>query len=650
MSGKDRRLYLTSSVLNQTVLDWCHDNLECKLEFVAEIETPTGTIYASDRNKYVGNRFYEALLVFPVVNRTVGDWLTPELSFSTLTLELSNADGRFNDIMPAGINYGSWVGKSIVIKLGLAEVASSYKTIYSGTITEVGGVKRSVKSITLISRDRYDKLSASFPTDAITRATFPKVQDDVAGKLKPVIYGDFTTALAPNPAIVSTFITNGRDPFIHFKDIDIDITISSSLFTATNHTFDEGDPIQLKTSGALPTGVAVLTTYYIKNATTNTFQLSAAPFGAAIGLSGTQSGSHNVLANPTAAREAVQILIAGNDLVSFDASNVWVRRSDSYYRVTLADVTTIGAGNRTFHVEQNTLNLWFDGAAYLYEAGDLFFVRVKGKPLAGYDDNLVSQAKDILKSYGGLVDGDFDANWATYRDKASPAQSNIAGIKSRVWIAETQQAITYALSMLEQVRLEAFISRDQLLKVNSLHFEDFQADPAFDVKNWDVVKDSFTPQIDEINNFNRAQGSYDLHPDTNENSTNTPIFKNAASITQVGKAISKKVVFPNLYVEADVTNNLKEIIRLSSAMFETIAMTLTWRAMLLDVGDFILVNVVIGSAVFENVPVMIRTIGADSKGLTIPLKGWSFALCPFPGYVPAYAGTVGGYSATIIQE
>ena len=650
MSGKDRRLYLTSPVLNQTILDWCHDNLECKLEVVAEIETPTGTIYASDRNKYVGNRFYEALLVFPVINRTVGDWLTPELSFSTLTIELSNADGRFNDIMPAGINYGSWVGKSIIIKLGLAEVESSYKTIYSGTITEVGGVKRSVKSITLISRDRYDKLSATFPTDAITRAAFPKVQDDVAGKLKPVIYGDFTTALAPNPAIVTSFITNGRDPFVNFKDIDTDITIAPSLFESTNHTFDEGDPVQLKTGGTLPSGIVVATTYYIKNATVNTFQLSAAPFGSAIVLSGTQSGSHTVLANPTAPREAVQILIAGNDLVSFDATNVWMRRSDFYYRVALADVTTIGAGNRTFHVEQNTANLWFNGAAYLYESGDLFFVRCRGKTLAGYDDNLVSQAKDILKTYGGLVDGDFDANWATYRDKATPAQSNIAGIKSRVWIAETQQAITYALSMMEQVRLEAFISRDQLLKINSLHFEDFQPSPTFDVKNWDVVKDSFTPQIDEINNFNRAQGAYDLHPDTNENSTNTPIFKNAASISQVGKAISKKVVFPNLYVEADVENNLKEIIRLSSAMFETIAMTLTWRAMLLDVGDFILVNVVIGSAVFENVPVMIRTIGADSKGLTIPLRGWSFALCPFPGYVPAYAGTVGGYSATIIQE
>jgi hypothetical protein len=650
MSGKDRRLYLTSPVLNQTILDWCHDNLECKLEVVAEIETPTGTIYASDRNKYVGNRFYEALLVFPVINRTVGDWLTPELSFSTLTIELSNADGRFNDIMPAGINYGSWVGKSIIIKLGLAEVESSYKTIYSGTITEVGGVKRSVKSITLISRDRYDKLSAAFPTDAITRAAFPKVQDDVAGKLKPVIYGDFTTALAPNPAIVTSFITNGRDPFVTFKEVDLDITIAPSLFESANHAFDEGDPVQLKTGGTLPTGVVVATTYYIKNATTNTFQLSAAPFGAAIVLSGTQSGSHTIVADPTSAREAVQLLTSANDLVSFDASNVWMRRSDFYYRVSLADVTTIGAGNRTFHVEQNTLNLWFNGAAYLYESGDIFFVRVKGKNLAGYDDNLVSQAKDILKTYGGLVDGDFDGNWATYRDKSSPAQSNIAGIKSRVWIAEPQQAITYALSMMEQVRLEAFISRDQLLKINSLHFEDFQPSPTFDVKNWDVVKDSFTPQVDEINNFNRAQGSYDLHPDTNENSTNTPIFKNEASIAQVGKAISKKIIFPNLYIETDVTNNLQEIIRLSSAMFETIALTLTWRAMLLDVGDFILVNVVIGSAVFENVPVMIRTIGADSRGLTIPIKAWSFSLCPFPGYVPAYSGTVGGYAATIIQE
>jgi hypothetical protein len=649
MSGKDRRLYLTSTVLDQTVLDWCHDNLECKLEFVAEIQTPSGTIYASDRNKYVGDRFYEALLVFPVINRTVGDWLAPELSFSTLTLELSNADGRFNDIMPSGSNYGSWVGKSIVVKLGLAEVASSYKTVYSGTITEVGGVKRSVKSITLISRDRYDKLAAAFPTDAITRTEFPKVQDDVAGKLKPVIYGDYTVAVAPNPAIVPSYITNGRDPFVTFKDIDTDITIATSLFTSSNHGFDEGDPVQLKTSGALPTGLLVATTYYIKNAATNTFRLSTVAFGAAIGLSGAQSGSHTVWASPGSPREDITLLTAGNDLVSFDASNVWMRRAEAYYRVSAADVTTIGAGNRTFQVKQNSL-LWFDGAVYLYESGDLFFVRVKGKTLSGYDDNLVAQAKDILKTYGGLVDGDFDANWATYRDKASPTQSNIAGIKSRVWIAEAQQAITYALSMMEQVRLEAFISRDQLLKVNSLHFEDFQAAPSFQVKNWDVVKDSFTPQIDEINNFNRAQGTYDLHPDTNENSTNTPIFKNAASITQVGKAISKKVVFPNLYVEADVTGNLQEIIRLSSAMFETIAMTLTWRAMLLDVGDFVLVNVVIGSAVFEGVPVMIRTIGADAKGLTIPLKGWSFALCPFPGYVPGYAGTVGGYAATIVQE
>jgi len=43
---------------------------------IVEIETPIGTIYASDRNKYAGSTFYEALLNFPIIRRTVGEWLS----------------------------------------------------------------------------------------------------------------------------------------------------------------------------------------------------------------------------------------------------------------------------------------------------------------------------------------------------------------------------------------------------------------------------------------------------------------------------------------------------------------------------------------------------------------------------------------------
>ena len=61
MSGKDRRRYLTETVLDQEFLDWSQDNLENRLEMIVDIDSPSGMIHASDRNKYVGDTFYEAL-------------------------------------------------------------------------------------------------------------------------------------------------------------------------------------------------------------------------------------------------------------------------------------------------------------------------------------------------------------------------------------------------------------------------------------------------------------------------------------------------------------------------------------------------------------------------------------------------------------
>jgi hypothetical protein len=650
MSGKDRRRYLTETVMSQEFLDWSQDNLENRLEFIADIETPTGFIHASDSNKYVGGTFYEALLVFPVVNRTVGDWLQPELTFSTLTLELSNVDGRYNDILPGGANYGSWVGKRIIIQLGLGEIASTYQTVYDGIITEVAGVQRSVKSISLVSRDRYDQLSVKFPTETIGPAEFPKIQDDISGKLKPVIYGDFTVASAPEPAIVPGYVVNGRDPFVTFKEVDVDIDIPTNVFTSINHCLEINEAIQFMTTGTLPTGISTGVTYYVINTGTDTFQVSGSLGGGTVVLSGTQTGSATFIADPGATRRNIKCLISGNNLSFFDNTQVWMKRSELYYRAPASEIVNIGVGNKTFEIKQNTGTLWVESAAYQYDTGDTFFVHVKGKSLAGFDNNIISQAKDILETYGGLIGPDFDSNWEDFRDKNFPAESNIAGFLSRVWINEEQPVITYALSMLEQVRLEAFIDRNQMLKISSLHFDNFIADPDFTIKNWDVVKDSFKPQLDEQNNFNRAQGTYDYHPDRNENAKNTAIFRNQDSIDQVGKAISKRIVFPNLYQQQDVEYNLIEILKMASAMFETIHLVATWRALLQDIGGFVKIDVKIGSTIFEGVPALIREIGADPNGQTTPMKVWSFALCPFPGYNPGYTGTVGGYTATIVQE
>jgi hypothetical protein len=58
--------------------------------------------------------------------------------------------------------------------------------------------------------------------------------------------------------------------------------------------------VVFSTTGALPTGLTVGTTYYVTAAATNTFQLSATMGGAAITTTGTQTGTHTCRTTSTA--------------------------------------------------------------------------------------------------------------------------------------------------------------------------------------------------------------------------------------------------------------------------------------------------------------------------------------------------------------
>ncbi len=581
MSTRDRREYLTATVLDQAFLDRCQDNLDNGLEMVAEVDAPTGaTLYASDRNKYVGGTFYEALTQFPVIKRSLGEWLSPEIEFSRLTLSYSNVDGRFNNYLPGGADFDGWVNRLVRVKVGLRDVASTYTTIYSGRITQVGGLQRDRSKITFITRDDFDRANVNFPGTALTQASFPDLEEGLIGTIAPVIYGDWT--------------------------------------------------VELKELKLVPSDPASATDFV--------------PTVPAYPVNGANAG---VLAGTT----SVQIYVAEHDLTYFDTAGVYLKRGEAYYAFNAADVTII-SGNRIVDIKQggNGGVTLVEGVTYQYASGDTFYVKVKGKDLGAYDDNIVWQARDILLTYGGITSGEVHSNWETYRDKASPAQSNIAAFKSRVWVQQPQGLMTYVLSLLEQVRLEAFITRDLKFKINSLHFEDFVAAPSFTIRNWDIEAGSFTPQLDDRNVWNRAQGAYNFDPSKNENARETVVYRNSAAITQTGKEISKKVVFPNLYEEATVSLQLQEMLKLASGYTEFLEMTLSPRAVLKDPGDFVLVNVNMGSTILENVPAMIRDIGQDPKGMRIPVKLWSFQMTPFPGYAPGYAGIVGGSTATITAE
>ncbi len=579
MSNSNRRLYLDSNVLDQDFLDACQDNLENKLELVVEIETglsaPNDFIRVSDRPKYIGSTFYDNRLVFPLVQRTIGEWLSPDLQFSAQKLELNNADGEYDEFLPGGVNYSGFIGKSVEIKLGLRDVLSTYTTIFKGFITDVGGFARTVRSIVITARDDFEKLNVKFPTAILESTNFPDIGTSSAGKVLPVIYGDWTTAGNPvsNNAVVPAYVVNEQDPDVN------------------------GD-------------------------TSNT--------------------------NP------VELYISINENRSFDTSNVWLKRGDNRHLIDSADINSV-IQNRTFKIDQDTGNTLIendDGSTknYLFESGDEFVVTVEGKDIGvGYQDNIVEIARDILLSFTSITAGEFDtAVWDSYRDKVG-SPNNISTIKARVWVQDPQDTMQYALSLLEQVRLEAFIDRNLLLTIRSLHFDEFESSPDFRVRNYDVVEGSLQPQLDIKNNFNRGQAVYNFHPDINENSERSFIYKNDDAINQVGRAISNEVTFPNLYEVADVENQLVEILRIASSGFEHVVCDLTWRALLLDIGDFVKLDVKIGSTVFEEVPCLIRDIGYDPEGLKIPVRLWSFQLIPFTGYA-GVPNSVGGSTAIIDKE
>lgn len=86
--------------------------------------------------------------------------------------------------------------------------------------------------------------------------------------------------------IGSTFYTSG-----------VTVTIASpAVFTLNNHGYVEGTQLHMKTTGALPTGLAVDTPLYViaTGLTSTTFQVSLTQGGAAVNTSGTQSGVHSI--------------------------------------------------------------------------------------------------------------------------------------------------------------------------------------------------------------------------------------------------------------------------------------------------------------------------------------------------------------------
>jgi hypothetical protein len=80
--------------------------------------------------------------------------------------------------------------------------------------------------------------------------------------------------------------------FVGARTFSTDFATSTSNIDSTAHDFNDGDEVVLTTTGTLPTGLSLATTYYVINSSTDDFELSLTPGGSAVTFSDDGTGTH----------------------------------------------------------------------------------------------------------------------------------------------------------------------------------------------------------------------------------------------------------------------------------------------------------------------------------------------------------------------
>lgn len=84
---------------------------------------------------------------------------------------------------------------------------------------------------------------------------------------------------------------------LYFVDLTTISSADPAVFTLTDHGLIEGDIIRLETTGALPTGLNLLTDYYVvyNGIGTGVFQVSTSKDGTPIATTAAGSGTHSYI-------------------------------------------------------------------------------------------------------------------------------------------------------------------------------------------------------------------------------------------------------------------------------------------------------------------------------------------------------------------
>lgn len=188
---------------------------------------------------------------------------------------------------------------------GIYEDKIDFGALLPSSIVSVSWVEQLLDgSVTVVCDISHSTDDVSYTT--VTNVTELFIQSFRYVKVKLTMTGADTTSLIEisniNVVVSSKQKTDQGNISVSSTDTSMTATItiaSPAVVTAAAHGLVEGQKIRLTTTGALPTGLAIATDYFVRYLTTSTFNLSATPQGALINTTGSQSGTHTVQAGGT---------------------------------------------------------------------------------------------------------------------------------------------------------------------------------------------------------------------------------------------------------------------------------------------------------------------------------------------------------------
>lgn len=161
-----------------------------------------------------------------------------------------------------------------------------------------------------VEADRIDIVSYQSSITSLNN-TLTNLQVAIATNLESVDIADDTSLAGYGPFFESilrandrskinsfsnsmTSISVGSNPLRVHGNTTVTATVATDMVNLTAHLLSNGAPVKFTTSNTLPAPLSTSTTYYVVNASANTFQVSTTVGGSAVDITSTGSGTHRL--------------------------------------------------------------------------------------------------------------------------------------------------------------------------------------------------------------------------------------------------------------------------------------------------------------------------------------------------------------------